>query len=608
MLPLHGRLIQTASRLLGFPSGTGELVDHPTRVRLLVSLLGSLVLAGLELLGVLAILPLMQFVAGVNPTSGALGIVRRVVGNPDDDQLMPILAALVVGTFLIKDVCAFLFRRWQLRFMAAQEVAMSTQVLRGYLTGPYSWQLVKNTGDKVFTIEGAVSIGFTSGLGSALAVITEIVTIVLIVGGLLVVSPGVTVAVVAYFAIAAIAVQRVIRPRILRASQRSTAASLATANASLRALTVAKEIKLRRAHEPFVEHYHRDRARGAQARSQAAMLGEIPKYVLEILFISAVGLIAVYASLTGGTADLLVTLALFVAAGTRILPSTVRLIGALSGIRFAREPLALLVQVVRSQRDAERLEQSQVVTDTVPTGDIEVSGVRFAYESRPDTPVLDDVHLRIPMGQSVALVGSSGSGKTTLVDVLLGLHRPEAGIVTAGGVNIHDNLPGWQRQLAVVPQDVVLLDATLASNIAFELPLDPQRLADVVERAQLSELVSSLPDGLETQVGERGARLSGGQRQRIGIARALYRQPTVLFLDEATSALDNETERRLTETIFALQGPLTIVIVAHRLSTVQHCSQLIFMSQGRVETTGTFQEVEQANPEFAHLVRLGSLH
>ena len=215
--------------------------------------------------------------------------------------------------------------------------------------------------------------------------------------------------------------------------------------------------------------------------------------------------------------------------------------------------------------------------------------------------------LDIRHGQSVALVGTSGAGKSTLVDLLLGLHDPTGGTVTAGGVDIRDNLPAWQRQLAVVPQDVVLLDASLATNIAFELDVDPIRLDDVVRRAQLADLIASLPEGLDTQVGERGARLSGGQRQRLGIARALYRQPSVLFLDEATSALDNETERRLTDTIRELQGTMTIVIVAHRLSTVRHCDQLIFMSDGAVASVGTFDQVAATNSEFAHLVDLGSL-
>ncbi|MEI2820702.1 MAG: ATP-binding cassette domain-containing protein [Marmoricola sp.] len=169
-------------------------------------------------------------------------------------------------------------------------------------------------------------------------------------------------------------------------------------------------------------------------------------------------------------------------------------------------------------------------------------------------------------------------------------------------------MPGWQSQLAVVPQEVHLLDDTLRANIVFDESVDEVHLADTVRRAQLSDLVDNLPNGLDSEVGERGARLSGGQRQRIGIARALYRRPSVLFLDEATSALDNEIERRLSETIDSLRGTMTIIVVAHRLSTVRNCDVLVFLSEGKVAAIGSFDEVAQTNAEFANLVALGTLN
>ncbi len=260
--------------------------------------------------------------------------------------------------------------------------------------------------------------------------------------------------------------------------------------------------------------------------------------------------------------------------------------------------------MIERARDAELAAR---VTNTVPTGDVSVRALTFAYADQPDELVLRGVDLNIPSGPSVAIVGSSGAGKSTFVDLLLGLHRPSSGLIPAGDTNIYDNLPAWQRQVAVVPQDVTLLDETLGANIAFDEAIDTGRLAEALDRAQLSDLVRSLPQGLDTEIGERGVRLSGGQRQRIGIARALYRRPALLVLDEATSALDNETERRLTETIDSLKGTMTMVIVAHRLSTVRHCDQLIFMSEGRVATVGTFDEVAALNDEFAHLVALGQL-
>jgi ABC-type multidrug transport system fused ATPase/permease subunit len=208
------------------------------------------------------------------------------------------------------------------------------------------------------------------------------------------------------------------------------------------------------------------------------------------------------------------------------------------------------------------------------------------------------------------LVGASGAGKSTIVDIMLGLYLPSSGRVTANGTDIRTILPKWQRSLGLVPQEVYLLDDDLRANIAFGEPddlVDETRLAEAIAGAQLDELVASLPEGLETFVGERGVRLSGGQRQRIGIARALYTRPRLLILDEATSALDNETERRIAETIHALHGSVTIVIVAHRLSTVRNCDQVVLLKDGVVTAVGGFEELQVVSPDFARMVELGNL-
>ena len=607
MLSLQGGAVGRVARLLGVPPGTGELIDVETRKRLVISIGGAVVLSLLDTLGVLAMLPMMQYITAQDPDRGALGAVNDVLGHPSEGALVGALALMIVGAFVLKDVFSILFRWWQLTFMAKNQVAIQARILEGYLVGPYAWHLTKNTSDKLWTVQSAVGIGFSGGIGSMLSVVTELLTITFIFVSLLFISPVATAGAIVYLGGAGLIVQRVIRPRILQASQRNLESSQAVAKSSLQSLTAVKEIKLRHAHQPFVDTFASASEKGARAGVTASLLGEIPKYFLEIVFIVGVGLLAVGAASGSSSGDSLTLLAIFVAAGTRILPSAVRLINAVAGIRFSRAPLAHLVQENRMQEAARRDELAQRVTDEVPQGDVEVRGLTFAYADQPDELVLRGVDLDIPSGRTVAIVGSSGAGKSTFIDILLGLHRPSDGSIRAGGTSIFDNLPAWQRRLAVVPQDVTLLDETLRSNIAFDEDVDDARMAEALERAQLADLVRGLPQGLDTEIGERGVRLSGGQRQRIGIARALYRRPSLLVLDEATSALDNETERRLTETIESLKGTMTMVIVAHRLSTVRHCDQLIFMSQGRVATVGTFDEVAASNDEFAHLVALGQL-
>ncbi|WP_375142116.1 ATP-binding cassette domain-containing protein [Microbacterium sp.] len=224
--------------------------------------------------------------------------------------------------------------------------------------------------------------------------------------------------------------------------------------------------------------------------------------------------------------------------------------------------------------------------------------------------MLEDLSLEIPRHRTTAFVGSSGAGKSTLLDLVLGLLTPTSGEVLCGGRAIADDPAGWHASLGVVPQDVFLANRTLAENIAFGRSadeIDPDRVAEASRLALLDDLIAELPEGIHTMVGDRGVRLSGGQRQRVGLARALYRRPRVLVLDEATSALDNATEYQIAQTLAQLQGTMTIIIVAHRLSTVRSVDRLYFLRSGRVAASGTFDQVRAADAEFARLVELGSL-
>ncbi|MBL0749133.1 ABC transporter ATP-binding protein [Nocardioides baculatus] len=607
MRSLTGPSLRRLAGVLGFPPGTGALIDHPTRKRLVVSIGLSAFLAVLDMVGVLAMLPMMQYVTGQSLDSGAVGKVGDALGDPEPRVLVLSLALIIFGAFVAKDVAALLVKRWQLRFMAIQNINISTQMLRGYLTAPYWWHLSQTTGDKLWTVQGAVAMGYAGGLASAMGALTEVFTITFIFVSLLVISPTIALAAGLYFGIAAFVVQRMIRPRIQAAGERTRIASQAVSKSSLQSLTAVKEIRLRRAHQPFVDEFREKSTDGAEAEVRAQILTSLPSYFLEITFVLGIGVLAAVATTGESGQNGLVLLGLFVAAGTRVLPSSVRLISALSGVRYARAPLEHLVAVHDEMQVSAKEEEQRVVTDEVPTGDLTLAGVHYAYPGRPEVDVLDGVDLEIPSGTSLAVVGMSGAGKSTLVDVILGLQHPQRGEIRAGTVSVFDNLPAWQRQLAVVPQEVTLLDVSISENIAFNEPLDPTRLAHTIERAQLQDLIDDLPDGLETLAGERGMRLSGGQRQRVGIARALYRNPSLLVLDEATSALDNQTERRITDTMESLRGTVTVIVVAHRLSTVRHCDRLVFMESGKVASAGTFEDVRSENSTFARLVELGSL-
>ena len=345
-----------------------------------------------------------------------------------------------------------------------------------------------------------------------------------------------------------------------------------------------KELHIRGTQEHFVRNYRTASFEASDAGRVASFLGGLPKYILEILFILAIGLIMVLsgAASADGAGSAVGLLALFVAAGFRVLPAVTGLLGSITGIRVG----AAAVDIVHTEVLAARTNEMTPEVDGPPltfADRLVLDGVSFRYPDS-DADVLRSVDLVVPRGGSLAIVGGSGAGKTTLVDVILGLHDPSSGRITVDDVDIAQAKRRWQHNVGYVPQDVYMLEGTLAENIAFDKDrddIDESHLWGAIRQSQLEALVGELANGVDTQLGERGTRLSGGQRQRVGIARALYRDPALLVLDEATSALDNETEHRISETIRGLHGDITVIIVAHRLSTVRDADQIVFLKDGR---------------------------
>ena len=561
-----------------------DILDRRTKFQLIFAAAASVVIALFDMVAIALVLPLVTLSTGSSDESGVTGALSDLFGNPEPETLALILTLVVVSLFILKDVGAIAYTWWLAGFKAFNQVRLSSQILRHFLKMPYTQAARRTSSDMIRTMNDAVTQVFGSVVFGLMTMVSNVVSIVAVMIALLVSAPGPAVAVSIYFGGVAVIYLRVIKPKAAAAGVAASQAAEGAWRTAFAALGGIKELTLRGTQEHFVHGYEVEAMRGARAARLREILGSLPRYLLEILFILGIGLILltnVVAAGRGGAQTVGLT-ALFVAAGFRILPSITGLIGSITGVRFG----AHFLEIVHT----EVLAAKQVTSATEPPAPelpfreaLRIEDLSFRYPDG-DEDALSSVSMTIEQGRSVALVGGSGAGKTTLLDVILGLHDPREGRVTVDGVDIAGIKRRWQANIAYVPQDVYLLDATLAENIAFDQAkgdIDPALLESAIGQAQLEELVAQLPSGVDTPIGEKGSRLSGGQRQRVGIARALYRQPELLVLDEATSALDNETEHRINETIRALRGDITVLVVAHRLSTVRHADQVVFMKGGR---------------------------
>ena len=566
----------------------------------------SLVLAALDTIGVAAMIPLTELLTG-DTDNWFTEWLSQLLGTTELSTLIPVMAAFITLVFILKSIGAIVFRWWLLGRTTRISALSSAELARRYALAPYADHRSRRISEVYRNITDATNQSASVLLG-VVSIISDALVLIAITGVLAITSPAVTLFTVALFGFLVFGVQLLLRRRQYRLGEEMAAAGLEAWQFLLPGLDGFREARLTSSANAFIDGFRAARMRRARAARVMGILADAPRYLLEIGFIVAIMGISVILFTTGTPAEALTVLGVFAAASLRALPAMNRISGNLATTRTGRAGLEIISKVV-DELDAGGLHDERPRSAERFSGDIVLRDLGFHYPDSEDF-VLRGISLDISENRTTAFVGSSGAGKSTLLDIVLGLLQPTEGAVEVGGRPIADDLAGWYSGLGVVPQDVFLLNDTLTTNIAFGIPLDEidlERVREVIRMSQLDGLLGELPDGLDTVVGERGVRLSGGQRQRIGLARALYRRPRVLVLDEATSALDNVTEHEIAKTLGALHGTLTIVIVAHRLSTVRHADTLVFLKDGQVETEGTFEQVRAQSPDFARLVELGEL-
>jgi ATP-binding cassette, subfamily B, bacterial PglK len=586
-----------------------QLIVHDRRavVPLAGMLAGMLVAAVLEAAGVGLIMPFIAVIdrPEIVDHSRPLRWLRAAAHLGSSREVVVFVGLLLAGTFVVKNAYLAWFQRAQFRFIFANQVALGRRLVAAYLHAPYTLHLQRNSAELLRVVNTDIPTVFNHVVVSAFVLVVEGVS-VLVVAALVVAYEPVLVPAIGLVAGGfGWGFYRAIRHELTRLGREQLVDQAAMIQAVGQGLGGLKEARVLGREGYFVAAYDRHSQRFGRAMAHHRFVGLLPRYALETLgMLGLVGFALTVLALGRDPRTVLPSLGLLAVATVRLLPSLARVMGAIAEIRAygpaveaVHADLGLPVDAVRAAAPVAPLALAR---------EVGLVDVEYTYPGAA-RPSLRGVTCTVHRGEAIAFVGSSGAGKTTLVDVLIGLLTPTRGVLEVDGVPIAGaTLAAWQRGIGYIPQQVYLSDDSIRRNVAFGVEdgaIDEARVRRAIAAAQLTELVAALPAGLDTPVGERGVRLSGGQRQRIGIARALYHEPQLLVLDEATAALDPVTEREVVEAIEKLRGAQTVVVVAHRLSTVRSCDRIVLLKDGQVAQVGTWDELSATNPDFQRMVR-----
>jgi ABC-type multidrug transport system fused ATPase/permease subunit len=511
--------------------------------------------------------------------------------NPslDKSQLILLAVGLMFAVYVIKNVFLAGSTWIQRGFLTRVTSRVAARMLETYIRQPYAFHLRKNSSTLIRNTQDA-SILVAGGVEPMLTILTEGLIAFALFTVLVVVEPVGTICVIGLLLFATFIFQRFFDQKLQRWGTLRQIQKGLIIQTIQQGLGAVKDVQVLGREEWFVNEHRERQTLDANLIRRINTVQAIPRLWLEVMAMAGLaGLVAIMLA-TGKDIDKIIpTVGLFAVTSFKVLPSINKLVSSKQTLRVSRSTIETIHHdldlpiSVKPSHENVNFQFENVVVDQLD----------FKYE-QSENLVLSNVKIRIQSGEAVGFVGQSGSGKSTLIDIMLGLLEPRNGSVLINGQTIKNVKQSWQQQIGYIPQTIFLMDDSLRRNIAIGIAdkeIDEAAIVDALKSAQLEDFVASLPEGLDTVVGERGVRLSGGQRQRIGIARALYHRPSVLVLDEATSSLDTETEHGVMQAVQALQGDKTVIIVAHRLSTVEYCDRLYRLDAGRIVDEGTFDEV-----------------
>jgi ABC-type multidrug transport system fused ATPase/permease subunit len=579
----------------------------PQERRRFVMLLGMVLVMGVfELAGVASILPFLAVLTKpeIIETNAILSQVRQMTGIMDDRPFMILLGFGVMVVIILSLIVKVITLYALARFSNMRRYTLSRRLMEGYLSHPYVWFLDKHSSDLARTINGEVNTVVGGTIIPLTQLISQGVVIFFLIVLLLRTDPVIALAAIGVMSTAYIAIFLLVRRRLGHIGKIRVAANRERSKATLEALGSLKDVKLQGLEDSYVKRFRAPALEAAQTATSSQIISELPRHLLEALaFGGILAMVLAMLMRTDSTlVDILPTLGLFAFAGLRMFPAMQAVYRALTTIRFNEATLDLVHSAIMEVEQG-RTDRPQPPSEgPLPLKRrITLHDVTYSYPST-ETPVLNGLNMTIAANTTVGIVGGTGAGKTTAIDVLLGLLLPQDGYLEIDDTLIdRSNVRRWQMSVGYVPQQIFLIDDSVAANIAFGVPpkkRDVARIETAARLARLDSFVMDLPKGYDTHVGDRGVRLSGGQRQRIAIARTLYHDPDVLIFDEATSALDNVTEREVMEAVNNLSHSKTIIMIAHRLSTVRNCDEIFLMEKGRIAAQGPYDKLLRDNASF----------
>lgn len=538
----------------------------------------------LELIGVSLVLPLIGIVMdpSVIEKSRILKYVYDFLNIGSTINFLILISFSLVGVYVLKNMYMTVLYYFQYRMVFNAQKQMSLKLMTFYLKQPYAYHLSTNTAEIIRTVTGDVSYCFLF-LIHLFSFIAEVSVVLFLISFLFFVNKAITLSLIFLFLLSFLFLFKKMKMKMAKVGKDNQLYAGLMIKWINQAFGAIKDIKTLAKEQFFLDEYYKNSIKYTSAQKYFNFLQQLPRIFIETLVISVVLLMIIYFLFKGtNIASIFTQISVFAMASFRIMPSVSRIQMSMNAMIFYKPSVNILYKDLQRTESGESVEKDENKEINIKEG-IQAVNISYRYPNT-DKLIFENAEFEIKYGQSVAFVGKTGAGKTTIADIILGLLKPVTGTVMAGNVDIYKNKKNWSKKIGYVPQFIYLTDDTIRNNIVFydNANTDEKRLELAIEKAQLKEFISSLPAGGDTIVGERGIRLSGGQRQRIGIARALYNEPEILVLDEATSSLDTDTEKAVMDAIENLYGKITMIIIAHRLTTIEKCDVIYKVENGKI--------------------------